>query len=327
MVEEKFNDRLGVNLSEDLSLKVVHHRDTFYKFFVGRYLEGLATLFSYSCDKPFNKAVLETALRMGYGVAYGKNKLGNPCILGYIQYNNGFNFQTPDTLFKPRRFTGADINYIVPDELLPERAKTNNFLEIWDNDGANTGDFVVFWNKRIQLTNDYAVICHYASELAEIVASRYSLIMQAKIMTIFSGEVGDETLNQMITALYNGNPYIKVAKTFDVDDNVLKIDNASLANNLAQLKTEYQNEIAELNASFGINVLAVDKESGVTDAEANGNLAYVTMNGNIWLESRQNTLDRYNKRYGTHYTVAIDSNAVGKLAGEVTKDENNNDNL
>lgn len=327
MVEEKFNDRLGVNLSEDLSLKVVHHRDTFYKFFVGRYLEGLATLFSYSCDKPFNKAVLETALRMGYGVAYGKNKLGNPCILGYIQYNNGFNFQTPDTLFKPRRFTGADINYIVPDELLPERAKTNNFLEIWDNDGANTGDFVVFWNKRIQLTNDYAVICHYASELAEIVASRYSLIMQAKIMTIFSGEVGDETLNQMITALYNGNPYIKVAKTFDVDDNVLKIDNASLANNLAQLKTEYQNEIAELNASFGINVLAVDKESGVTDAEANGNLAYVTMNGNIWLESRQNTLDRYNKRYGTHYTVAIDSNAVGKLAGEVTKDENNDDNL
>lgn len=327
MVEEKFNDRLGVNLSEDLSLKVVHHRDTFYRFFVGRYLEGLATLFSYSCDKPFNKAVLETALRMGYGVAYGKNKLGNPCILGYIQYNNGFNFQTPDTLFKPRRFTGADINYIVPDELLPERAKTNNFLEIWDNDGANTGDFVVFWNKRIQLTNDYSVICHYASELAEIVASRYSLIMQAKIMTIFSGEVGDETLNQMITALYNGNPYIKVAKTFDVDDNVLKIDNASLANNLAQLKTEYQNEIAELNASFGINVLAVDKESGVTDAEANGNLAYVTMNGNIWLESRQNTLDRYNKRYGTHYTVAIDSNAVGKLAGEVRKDEDNDDNL
>lgn len=326
MVNEKYGNKLGVDLSQDLALKVVHHRDTFYKFFVGRYLEGLATLFSYSCDKPFNKAVLETALRMGYGVAYGKNKNGMPCILGYIQYNNGFNFQTPDTLFKPRRFTGNDINYIVPDELLPERAKTNQYLEIWDNDGANTGDFVVFWNKRIQLTNDYDVIRHYASELAEIVASRYSLIMQAKIMTIFSGEVGDETLNQMITALYNGNPYVKVAKTFDVEDNVLKIDNASLANNLAQLKTEYQNEIAELNASFGINVLAVDKESGVTDAEANGNLGYVTMNGNIWLESRQMALDRYNKRFGTNYQVTIDSNAVGKLAGD-TNNENNDDDI
>lgn len=325
MVNEKYGNKLGVDLSQDLALKVVHHRDTFYKFFVGRYLEGLATLFSYSCDKPFNKAVLETALRMGYGVAYGKNKNGTPCILGYIQYNNGFNFQTPDTLFKPRRFTGNDINYIVPDELLPERAKTNQYLEIWDNDGANTGDFVVFWNKRIQLTNDYDVIRHYASELSEIVASRYSLIMQAKIMTIFSGEVGDETLNQMITALYNGNPYVKVAKTFDVEDNVLKIDNASLANNLAQLKTEYQNEIAELNASFGINVLAVDKESGVTDAEANGNLGYVTMNGNIWLESRQMALDRYNKRFGTNYQVTIDSNAVGKLAGDTNNENNDND--
>ena len=145
-------------------------------------------------------------------------------------------------------------------------------------------------------------------------------------MTIFSGEVGDETLNQMITALYNGNPYVKVAKTFDVEDNVLKIDNASLANNLAQLKTEYQNEIAELNASFGINVLAVDKESGVTDAEANGNLGYVTMNGNIWLESRQMALDRYNKRFGTNYQVTIDSNAVGKLAGD-TNNENNDDDI
>lgn len=326
MTNEQLGDRLGQDLSRDLSQKVVQHRDDFYQFFVGRYIEGLATLFSYSCDKPFNKMTLEIALRMGYGVAYGKNKFGNPCILGYIQYNNGFNYQTPDTLFKPRRFTGADINYIVPDEVLPERAKTHQFVEIWDNDGANTGDFVVFWNKRIQLVNDYQVISHYASELAEIVASRYSLIMQSKIMTVFAGNVGDETINQLISDLYNGNPFVKLGKQFDVEDNIIKVDNTNLSNNLAQLKTEYQNEIAELNASFGINVLAVDKESGVTDAEANGNLGYVTMNGNIWLESRQLALDRYNKRYGTDFKVTIDGNAVGKLAGD-TQHESNDDNL
>lgn len=323
MINEKFSDRLGQELPRDLATKVVYHRDRFYKFFIGRYLEGLATLFSYSCDKPFNKAMLETALRMGYGVAYGKNKLGNNVILGYIQYNNGFNFQTPDTLFKPRRFTGKDINYIVPDELLPVRAKTNQYKEIWDYDGGNTGDFVVFWNKRLNLTNDYDIISHYASELAEIVASRYSLIMQSKIMTVFTGEVGDETLNQMISAIYNGNPFVKTAKTFDIDDHMITVNNTDLANNMAELKTEYQNKIAELNALFGINVLAVDKESGVTGAEANGNLGYVTMNGNVWLESRQMTLNLFNKRFGTDYHVTIDSNAVGKLGSE--NYENNDD--
>ena len=145
-------------------------------------------------------------------------------------------------------------------------------------------------------------------------------------MTVFAGNVGDETINQLISDLYNGNPFVKLGKQFDVEDNIIKVDNTNLSNNLAQLKTEYQNEIAELNASFGINVLAVDKESGVTDAEANGNLGYVTMNGNIWLESRQLALDRYNKRFGTDFKVTIDGNAVGKLAGD-TQHESNDDNL
>lgn len=315
------NDRLGVELSRDLSRKVIEHRDKFYDFFIGRYMEGLANLFYYSI-KPFDKATLEIALREGYGVAVGTNKFGQLGILGYIN-NNQFAYNRPDLLLKPKRYTGNMINYTMPSDLLPERAKTNQFLEIWNWDNGQTGDFVVFWNKQINLTNDFQIIQHYAEELAEIVASRFSLIMQAKIQTVLTGDPGDETINQMISAIYNGNPFVKLAKTFDIEDHLITINNTDLANNLAQLKTEYQNKIAELNALFGINVLAVDKESGVTASEANGNLGYVTMNGNVWLESRQKALDLLNARFNKKYTVSIDKDAVGMLG--MNQNENNND--
>lgn len=315
------NDRLGVELSRDLSRKVIEHRDKFYDFFIGRYMEGLANLFYYSI-KPFDKATLEIALREGYGVAVGTNKFGQLGILGYIN-NNQFAYNRPDLLLKPKRYTGSMINYTMPSDLLPERAKTNQFLEIWNWDNGQTGDFVVFWNKQINLTNDFQIIQHYAEELAEIVASRFSLIMQAKIQTVLTGDPGDETINQMISAIYNGNPFVKLAKTFDIEDHLITINNTDLANNLAQLKTEYQNKIAELNALFGINVLAVDKESGVTASEANGNLGYVTMNGNVWLESRQKALDLLNARFNKKYTVSIDKDAVGMLG--MNQNEDNND--
>lgn len=315
------NDRLGVELSRDLSRKVIEHRDKFYDFFIGRYMEGLANLFYYSI-KPFDKATLEIALREGYGVAVGTNKFGQLGILGYIN-NNQFAYNRPDLLLKPKRYTGNMINYTMPSDLLPERAKTNQFLEIWNWDNGQTGDFVVFWNKQINLTNDFQIIQHYAEELAEIVASRFSLIMQAKIQTVLTGDPGDETINQMISAIYNGNPFVKLAKTFDIEDHLITINNTDLANNLAQLKTEYQNKIAELNALFGINVLAVDKESGVTASEANGNLGYVTMNGNVWLESRQKALDLLNARFNKKYTVSIDKDAVGMLG--MNQNEDNND--
>lgn len=315
------NDRLGVELSRDLSRKVIEHRDKFYDFFIGRYMEGLANLFYYSI-KPFDKATLEIALREGYGVAVGVNKFGQLGILGYIN-NNQFAYNRPDLLLKPKRYTGNMINYTMPSDLLPERAKTNQFLEIWNWDNGQTGDFVVFWNKQINLTNDFQIIQHYGEELAEIVASRFSLIMQAKIQTVLTGDPGDETINQMISAIYNGNPFVKLAKTFDIEDHLITINNTDLANNLAQLKTEYQNKIAELNALFGINVLAVDKESGVTASEANGNLGYVTMNGNVWLESRQKALDLLNARFNKKYTVSIDKDAVGMLG--MNQNEDNND--
>lgn len=318
------NDGLGQELTKELSEKVLNHRDNFHHFLVGRYLEGLATLFFYDFERPFDKARLEIALRQGYGVAVGPNRLGQTVILGTTMDVYGYNTMTSmNALMYQPRLTGKDINWTLPPALRPENYKL--MKEIVNDDNAKSGSFVIFHNKPLVLTSDFSIIEYYADELAEIVASRFSLVMQSKIMTVITGEVGDESANQLVSSLYNGNPFVKVGKLFDIEDNIIHIDNPSLAQNLQELKTEYQHKIAELNSLFGINVLAVDKESGVTDSEANGNLAYTTMNGNIYLECRQQSLDLYNRHYGTHYSVRIDSNAVGEIGDGGAKNENNLD--
>ena len=316
------NRGLGAELKKDLSGKVLHHRDDFYNFFIGRYMEGLATLFFYNLPEPFEKERLEIMLRSGQAVAYGKNRLGKMVVLGYIQDFYDLSNGVEGTYINRQPYTGKDIQYTIPAALIPNR---ESLREITVNDAAETGNFVVFHNKSINFTNDFKIIRHYAEELAEIVASRFSLIMQAKMMTVITSEVGDETANQMVSALYNGDPFVTVSKMFDVEDNIIRIDNPSLSTNLEALKTEYQNKIAELNSLFGINVLAVDKESGVTGQEANGNLGFVTVNANIWLESRQYTLNLLNKRYGADYKVTFDANAVGILpgAGASTRGQDN----
>lgn len=314
-------DRVGINLSSDLSKKVVTFRNEFNDFFYSTYIEAFANMFYYNI-KPFDKAQLELALREGYGVAVGHNIFGQITILGFIQAQQ-FSTLNPNVFLKRKRYTGKDIAYTINSSLINKRYHTNQFKEIWEQDGGTTGDFVVFWNKQLQLTNDFKKLQHYSEKLAEIEGSRFSLVMQAKALTVLTGEVGDETYNQMISAIYNGNPFVKTSKLWDVDEDILRVDNSNLSNNLAQLKTEYQATIAELNAYFGVNILAVDKDSGVTDAEANGNLGYVTTNGNIYLESRQKALNLLNVRFNKNYQVSFDKQAVGLLGGTHEDNDNN----
>lgn len=292
------SDKLGQEITKELAEKVITHRNNFYEFFMGKYMEGLTALFSYQVGKPVNSAKIELALRSGLAVAYGKNKLGNDCILGYVKNDNTLNNNSIDLCLRDRIATGKDIQYIIPESIrLPVQR------EITELDDCAKGDFTIIRNKDLWLVNDYDIIRHYADELAEIVASRFSLIIQSKVMTVFYGEVGNESLEQMIANLYNGSPVLKASKLFDVEDNMFTIENPNLANTLQQLKTEYQNKIAELNALFGVNVLAVSKESGVTESESNGNLSYVKTNLNTYLRPRQKAFELYNRRYGTNYKV------------------------
>jgi len=48
---------------------------------------------------------------------------------------------------------------------------------------------------------------------------------------------------------------------------------------------------------LGINSLAVEKSSGVSDEEVKSNRGYTTSNANIYLDGRNHGLKKLNKRY------------------------------
>src|SRR5690606_17634866 len=132
---------------------------------------------------------------------------------------------------------------------------------------------------------------------------------------------GDETLNDLISDIYNGNPYVKATKLFDPQEQIYHMQNVSVAGNFKELKNEYQHKISELNNMLGMNSLAVEKESGVSDEEANSNRAYTTSNANIYLDARNHGLVRLNKRYGLDIHASYNDEVVSEFQEMENKNE------
>lgn len=290
------NAGVEVELSEDISRRVIEHRDRFRRLIFNRFVEFLPLLINYTDrDKTAIDFIqLETGLRQGYQVVIGKSRTEQIMVLGYIQtqfHNNSTDYLNSFNFPFERRLNEKDITYIVPEYLQPDYA-----LEIQNFDGCASGDFIVLRNKPVNLNNDYEVIKHYCDELAEIILSRFSLIMQSKFSKIFVSDINDETVNQFITKLFNGSPFIKIDGFLDPEEDIIDLGSPNIVNALTEMKREYQNKISELSNFLGINSLAVDKESGVSDAEANSNRAFTTSNSNIYLRGRQ-PFEKLNRRF------------------------------
>lgn len=301
-----------VELNQEISRRVMEHRNRFRRLIFNRYVEFLPLLINYTNKDTvsINFLQLETGLRQGYQVVIGKARNGEIMILGYIQnhyyknsedYFNHFNFSTE------YRLTEKDIIYTIPEYLRPEYA-----LEIQHYDNARSGDFIVMRNKPLTLSNDYEIIEHYCDELAEVVLSRFSLIMQSKFAKVFKSDINDETVNQFITQLFNGSPFIKTDGYFDAEEDIIDLESDYVVNALSEMKREYQNKIGELSNFLGINSLAVDKESGVSDTEANSNRSFTTSNSNIYLRGRE-PLQLLNQRFDLDIQPYYDDEATSQI--------------
>lgn len=306
------NHGVEVELNQDIGRRVMEHRNRFRRLIFNRYVEFLPLLINYTNKNTvgIDFLQLETGLRQGYQVVIGKARNGEIMILGYIQnhyyksskdYFKNFNFNTE------YRLTEKDIIYTVPEYLRPDYA-----LEIQHYDNARSGDFIVMRNKPVTLGNDYEIIEHYCDELAEVVLSRYSLIMQSKFAKVFKSDINDETVNQFITQLFNGSPFIKTDGYFDAEEDIIDLDSDYVVNALSEMKREYQNKISELSNFLGINSLAVDKESGVSDTEANSNRSFTTSNSNIYLRGRE-TLQMLNQRFNLDIQPYYDDEATSQI--------------
>ena len=312
---------LDNSLPKTLKEKVVSHRERFAQIFMARYLEMLPSLIHYKNSETVSVDFLkvEIALRHGFDVVIGETKLGNIQVIGYT--NTQETKTNPKDLWGTKVLTKSNINFIID-----KKYQLDHYLEITDIDSSLTGNFVVLRNKNIQYVDDLIILKHYVDELSEIVLSRYSISMQVKISTLFKGEAGDESVNQLISDIYNGNPYIKGSKLFDPDDQIYHMENQGMAQNFQELKREYQNKISELNNALGMNSLAVEKSSGVSDVEAQSNRAFTTSNANIYLDGRNNGLKRLNKRYGLQLEAMYNDEVVSEFQeiANVEGDENDN---
>jgi hypothetical protein len=314
MLAKPFDNSVGVKseLNVDISRRVIEHRNRFRRLIFNRYIEFLPLLINYTNrdSVAIDFLQMESALRNNYQVVVGKARNDQIMVLGYIQgqyYKNSQDYLTNFNFDFERRLCEKDITYIIPEYLRPDYA-----LEIQHYDNATSGDFIVLRNKPVLLNNDFEIIEHYCDELAEIILSRFSLIMQTKFSKIFVSDINDETVNQFITSLFNGSPYIKIDGYLDPEEDIIDLGSDFVTNGLSEMKREYQNKISELSNMLGINSLAVDKESGVSDNEANSNRSFTTANSNIYLKGRQ-PFELLNKRFGLDIVPFYDDNAVSQL--------------
>lgn len=326
MYRRKIIDGLKSSLDKDLKNKMVDHRNRFINLFMGRYQELLPMLIEYDNIESIavNQLKLENALRNNINVIIGEASNGIIMILGYVKSPNTDRYESPTDFLNSELIQKDDISFIVPKHLIPKTMK-----EISYYDDCKTGNFILLKNKSIAYVSDIEILQHYTVELAELVLSRFSIAIQSKVNTFLIGPQNDETLSEITSDLYNGSPYVKVSPMFDPKDNIVNFDNVGLANTFSELKREYQNKIAELNNMLGINSLAVEKESGVSDTEAKSNTGFTTSNANIYLASRQNELDKLNKRYGLNILARYNDEVKSQLleAGKEVEEEDGNDSI
>lgn len=295
------------SFKEKIKQRVVTHRNRFYKLIYNRYAEILPFTISYeNIDERFKVDLiqLESMLRHNYNVAIGEDVTGDIVILGYVNSNNKNNF---DYNYLPKTYTKKDINFIINEAyILPIYNQLNQFNK--------NGNFIVIQNKVYNYINDYEIIEHYAEEIAEISLSRFSLILQAKVMTFFRGDLNGDDLEKVIDDLFNGAPAIKTSVQFDVNENIIRFDNGNITSTLTELKREFQNKLSELNSMLGLSSLGVDKESGVSDEEAQSNASFKKSNENIYLFARNNALKFLNERYEMNIHAEFSENMVKELS-------------
>ena len=231
------------SIEQDLSGKVgdriVNHRNEFYQMFIRRYAELLPLTIGYEGTTTKKVSIdpiqIEEILRNGYQVALGQTTKGVTMLLGTIKSTN--NQIAP---YYYNVLNEKDIEFFIPKEL--QLKHYTNITPFQD------GNFIILRNKPLTYMSDFMVVRYYANELAEIVTSRYSLVMQSKILTFVRDDVGSEDASEIVNKLYNGIPYVKSSKQFDPEESILQWNGIDAISKLAELKREYQNKIAELNA-------------------------------------------------------------------------------
>lgn len=252
-----------------------------------------------------NWSLLETMIRQGFLVAVGRDGFGNFRILNSqnLSINMGLN------AYMGIGFTpGAGV---IHDEL-----SDTDLYPITDLN-PDEGDYVIFSNKNIVSylnfdqpggfeaalnlsgMSDEDLMWTTASRLAANKASAYQNMLQMRSSTIYATKNKNITGGNITQRWLNGYPVMGVeTEGYDVTNSITTLQGSSnLANFMEGLRMESDSLIGEHGMWLGLSSLGAIKQSGISDMEAASKLQIAESMAAIYLQARQDPLNRLVRRF------------------------------
>lgn len=305
---EEFTKFVPPTQSSRLEEIVNDYVETWKNLKIGKMMEILPYLIKWTnAPITLDTVKCEYYLRNGMNIAIGYNAVGELVLLGYIKTN--LTSSNVELIYPVKDQLTNNIFWTVPEHLRPIEPKelTHQNLD---------GNYVIIRNKDIMYSSDLCVILNAMVPLGECVRTRLSLLMQGKNNTFIVGEEGDIDIDKMVNTIYQGSPFPKIGVFFSPEEQIIELSGADKLTGITEVKRAYENLLNELYADLGLPVLGVDKESGVTDEEAQSSNAITSSVGAVYLMSRQRPLDLLNHVWGFGIKVSYNNEEVKKCIGQ-----------
>lgn len=296
-------DSHDITFHENISQSIGIYKRATYEQLIGGFRELLDTRIDYEgvgVTASFPEMKIEYGLCNLNDVAIGMCKDGKVRLIGYSPIDiSNTSVKNLMTYRKPLR--GRQLIKTCPSLFFD----FDSAIEITP-DFPTVGNFVILRNKPASYVNEYKRIDLVCQKLAEIEATRYSIVWQSKAITGFIGEENDTDVNDAVNNFFNGNPFFKAGLKFD-KDNIFNVDHTKTAEILAKLAEEYKDTENALLSKLGINSVGTSKASGVSDMEASSSSLATTAMANVYLTGRNMGLKLLNEKYGLSIVAKIRS--------------------
>lgn len=302
------------NLQEKLENRLIRYRDNSYHMFLGRYIENLLSLFVYYSD---------VDLKLKYDFDYNDLEF----LLRY--YSSAVVGVSSDKIVVLGSVNDINVNYVYnKPRVYANKLRLN--IDYLDTGYKNYqfDYYVSCYNRKLDYISDINIIKHYAELYAETDLSIFSATMQSKITTFLQlSDIDNEDGNELIEKLYNGSGYIKTSELFNVERQIKQYNpiNSDLISNLHR---NMELIVNALNTYIGIESLGINKESGVSDIEAQSNSSIKQAHQNSYLFSRLQFLELIKKLTGLVIKCEVSTESLLTLSSMERKEieDGKNDN-
>lgn len=323
----------GRSLNDETSSNsdTIQLENTLYNIYATQLRIGAINLIRPQGDFPenwkVNWSILETMIRQGYPVAVGRDGLGNIRILNSSNFSFNFGLNGMMGL----AYTGGnDGGGGIYDDLSKTLLTPITDLE------PDQGDYVVFTNKNIASflnftdvdgfngtlnligMSDTELIDATAMRLAMNRATSFQNSLQMRSSTIFASKNKNITSGNIVQKWLNGFPVIGVDDAFDVQNSIQSLTGAPvLAEYMKESRTEFDYMLGEYGMWLGMASSGSLKESGVSDLEAASKLQQTESMAEIYLQARQDPMDKLMHRFGGSVKMMFNQQSAKLISNQM----------